>query len=90
MSLYFKNKQYRAALVAVPNRSWHWARRSELRVRRADDPRPLKGKGCHAGLYRLHEDLDARYVGPRSELGRTLAQYGFQGALGAEQEQDHA
>ena len=64
----------RIQIVEVPRRSWRWGHRAELRVRRDDDPRPLKGRGCHEGLVACHT-VDARYSGPRSHLGQLLDYY---------------
>jgi len=76
-TMYFENEQYRAVLAHVPKRSWKWAHRAELRIRRLDDDRPLTGRGCYEGLVFLVEDLDTRYCGPMSKLGSTLNFWGF-------------
>ena len=75
--MYFQNEEYRAALVNVPNRSWRYGQRAELRVRRIDDDRPLKGRGCYDGLVARECDLDTRYTGPRSRTGMVLEHWGF-------------
>jgi len=75
--MYFCNDEYQAMLVGVPNRSWRYGQRAELRIRRIDDDRPLKGRGCYDGLVACVTDLDRRYTGPRSRLGMILENWGF-------------
>lgn len=71
-----RNKKLRAALVNVPNRSWRYAQRAELRVRDVGDNRPLTGHGCYDGS-RVYVDLDSRYLGPRSYTGSLLRELGL-------------
>jgi hypothetical protein len=62
----------RYTVQAIAKGSWKWGNRCELRIRAADDTRPLSGRGCYEGLLRCIE-VDGRYYGPRSKLGRLLA-----------------
>jgi hypothetical protein len=70
----FCNTIFRAAIVGIPQRSWKWGHRAELRIRRSTDDRPLKGRGYRQGLLFCRE-VDARYLGPRSKLGKLLQEF---------------
>lgn len=72
----FHNESYKAMVVGIPRRSWKWGHRAELRIRLRDDDRPMKGRGYWDGLV-LCEEVDARYYGPRSRLGKLLAGFGL-------------
>jgi hypothetical protein len=54
--------------VGIPQRSWRWGRRCEIRIHRADvDPR---GRGYMDRCHDVWGDYDSRHEGPRSEYGR--------------------
>lgn len=69
-----QGEKFRAMVVGIPQRSWKWGHRAELRIRHIDDERPLKGRGCYDGLLHCYE-VDARYYGPRSRLGYLLSSF---------------
>ncbi len=59
-----------ATIVGIPQRSWRWAKRCEVRVHRADvDP---KGRGYRERCQDIYADYDARHRGPKSALGQLL------------------
>ena len=68
------------AVVGIPKSGlgkWgRYAHAAELRIRRSEDPRPLKGRGCYDGLVACHV-VDTRYSGPRSAFGKLLRKYGL-------------
>jgi len=58
-------------IVRIPQRSWRWAWRCEIRVHHADvDP---YGRGYRDRCLAVYGDYDARHRGPRSRLGRAIA-----------------
>ena len=65
----------RYAIVSIPSSGlgkWgRYARPAELRIRYADDDRPLKGRGCHDGLLACYR-VDTRYAGLNSHYGKLL------------------
>lgn len=70
----------RFAVVAIPKSGlgkWgRYAHAAELRIRSADDDRPLRGRGCHDGLLACYR-VDTRYWGPRSRYGQLLRKHGL-------------
>lgn len=57
-------------IVGVPQRSWRYGRRCEVRVHAPDvDPR---GRGYRDRCEAVHENLDLRHTGPNSRLGMLL------------------
>jgi hypothetical protein len=74
------NASIRYDVVSIPTYGlgkWgRYAHAAELRIRKADDPRPLKGRGCHDGLLACYR-VDTRYQGPRSYYGKLLREFGI-------------
>ena len=69
---------YIITLQRVPQRSWKWGVRGEIRVHRPGvDP---CGRGYRDRCIEIYPEVDLRYQGPRSRTGRIIQTLESRGA----------